>query len=103
MDIIPNNLKDLTNSANDDFHEPFDFEENVNPQLNYQCSAQESALIPNNPSVEEINITPGEWNKPNLLLTDENSEAAAFPCLSPTGKYGYTVKWDIKIMSSEVL
>ena len=60
MDIIPNNLKDLTNSANDDFHETFDLEENVNPQLNYQCSAQESALIPNIPSVEEINITPGE-------------------------------------------
>ena len=46
VNIIPDNLKDLTNSATDDFHEPFDLEENVNPQLNYQCSAQESALFP---------------------------------------------------------
>ena len=36
--------------------------------------------------------------KPNSLLTDENSEALAFPYLFPTGKYGYTVKRDIKLI-----
>ena len=60
MNNIPDNLKDLTDSATDDFHEPFDLEENGNPQLNYQCSTQESVLIPNTLSVEEINIAPGE-------------------------------------------
>ena len=60
MNNIPDNLKDLTDSATDDFHEPFDLEENGNLQLNYQCSAQESVLIPNTLSVEEINIAPGE-------------------------------------------
>ena len=39
---IPDNLKDLKDSTTDDFHESFDLEENANPQLNYQCSAQES-------------------------------------------------------------
>ena len=38
---IPDNLKDLTDSTTVDFHEPFDLEENVSIQLNYQCSAQE--------------------------------------------------------------
>ena len=60
---IPDNLKYLADSATDDFHEPFDLEENVNPQLKYQCSAQESVLIPNTLSVEEINIAPGEGKK----------------------------------------
>ena len=36
--------------------------------------------------------------KPNSLLTDENCEALAFPYLFPTGKYGYTVKRDIKLI-----
>ena len=42
MNNIPENLKDLKDSVIDNFHELFDLEENVNPQLNYQCSAQES-------------------------------------------------------------
>ena len=35
MNNIPDNLKDLIDSVTDDFHETFDLEENVNPQLNY--------------------------------------------------------------------
>ena len=85
MNNIPDNLKDLTDSATDDFHEPFDLEGNVNPQLNYQCNAQESVLIPNTPLVEEINIVPGEGK--NIFH------------MFPTGKYGCTVKWDIKLSS----
>ena len=72
-------------------------EENVNPQLNYQSSAQESILISNTSSAEEVNTTTGEGKKPNSSLTDENCKALAFPYLLPTGKYGYTVKWDIKL------
>ena len=49
--------------------------------------------IPNTPSVEEINIVPGEGKKPNSLLTDENC-ALSYPF--PTSSYDYTVKWDIK-------
>ena len=60
MNNIPDSLKDLTTSATDDFHEPFDLEENVNSQLNYLCKAQESVSIPNTPSVEEINIARGK-------------------------------------------
>ena len=65
MKNIPDNLKDLTDSATEDFYEPFDLEENVNPQLNYHCIAQESVLIPNNSSVEEINFASVKGRKPN--------------------------------------
>ena len=67
MSNIPDNLKDLTDLATDNFHEPFDLEENVNPRLNCQCGAQESILIPNIPSVEEINIAPGEGIKTKFI------------------------------------
>lgn len=67
MSNIPDNLKDLTDLATDSFHEPFDLEENVNPRLNWQCGAQESILIPNIPSVEEINIAPGEGIKTKFI------------------------------------
>ena len=97
MNNIPDNLKDLTTSATDDFHEPFDLEENVNSQLNYLCKAQESVSIPNTPSVEEINIARGKEKNPNSLLADNNCEALTFPYLFPTDKYGYTVKRDIEL------
>ena len=60
MNNIANNLKDLTDSATYDFNEPSDLEENFNPQLNYQCRAQESVLITNTQPLEKINIAPDE-------------------------------------------
>ena len=42
MNNIAGNLKYLKDPSTGNFHELFDLEENVNPQINYKCSAQES-------------------------------------------------------------
>ena len=42
MNNIAGNLKYLKDPATGNFHELFDLEENVNPQINYKCSAPES-------------------------------------------------------------
>ena len=45
-------------------------EEVENPQHQYQYNPQESLLIPDIPSLEEISIAPGEGEKPNSLISD---------------------------------
>ena len=63
----------------------------------YQCNPQESMLIPNTPTIEEISIAPAKRKQPHLLLADENCESLAFQYLFPDGKIGYRVERDVKL------
>ena len=71
-------------------------EEDQNPQHQYQYNLQESLLISDIPSLEQISIAPGEGEKPNSLTSEENCKALAFPYLFPTGKFGYNIQRDVK-------
>ena len=46
-------------------------EEDENLQQQYQCNSEESLLIPDIPSLEEISIAPGKGKKRNSLISDE--------------------------------
>ena len=92
MGTLPSDLTDLVDQSEVDCSGPSDtlkLDENLQHQ--YQYNLQESLLIPDIPSLEEISIAPGEGKKPNSLISHENCDALTFPYLFPTGKSGYNI------------
>ena len=51
--------------------------------------------IPNIINDENVNITPGQGEKPVLILSNEFCEKQIY--LLPKGKFGYNASWDIPI------
>ena len=101
MGTLPSDLTDLVDQSEVDCSGPSDtlkLDENLQHQ--YQYNLQESLLIPDIPSLEEISIAPGEEKKPNSLISDENCEALTFLCLFPTGKFGHDTQRDVKLRSA---
>ena len=98
MGTLPSDLTDLVNQSEVDCPGRSDtLEEDENLQHQYQYNLQESLLIPDIPSLEEINIAPGKGKKPNSLIFDENCEALALPYLFPTWEFGYNIQCDAKL------
>ena len=66
-----------------------------NPLDAHRTAANETALMPNTFSSDDIdeeflNVAPGEGKKPVSILSDKFCEEAAHPHLFPTGKFGYS-------------
>ena len=98
MDTLPSDLTDLVDQSKVDSPSPSDtLEDDKNPQHQYQYNSQES-LIPDIPLLEEISIASGKGKKPKSLISDGNCEALAIPYLFPTGKFGYYVERDVKLI-----
>ena len=66
LGTLPSALTDLVDQSKVDCPGPSDtLGEDENPQHQYQYNSQESLLIPDIPSLDEISIAPGERKKPN--------------------------------------
>ena len=98
MRILPSDLTDLVDWSEVDCPGPSDtLEEAEKFQRQYQSNLQESLLIPDIPSLEEISIASGEGKRPNSLISDESCKPLAFPYLFPRGKFGYNIRRDVKL------
>ena len=99
MGTLTSDLTDLVDQSEVDCPGPSDtLEEDETPQHQHQYNLQESLLILDIPSLEEISIASGEGKKPNSLISYENCEALAFPYLFPTWKFAY-IQRDVKLSS----
>ena len=72
---------------------------NEDPLDQYRLNGPETLLIPDKPP-EQISIAPGENQIPTSILTDDHCEELAFPCLFPTGKFGFKVERDVPLSAA---
>ena len=88
LENIPNDLLSL--SENSDDHQEFDkantLEEDENPLDLHRFNSQETMLVPNMTTAEEISIAPVEGKEPTSILNDKYCEKLAFSCLFTKGK-----------------
>ena len=66
-----------------------------NPLDSYLLNSEETILISQVPTSEEISIAPGEGKKPLSIL--QYCEELAFPHIFSIGHFGYTVEREVKL------
>ena len=75
------------------------------PLAKFKTVSDETTVLSEIPSAtdieEEFIITPGEGEKPRMLLGDEFCEELAHPHLFPTEKFGYKPEREIQISPSK--
>ena len=96
MICLPTSLTNLAEDKNTDTSDPIDsLGEHQNPLYKFQCNSQESLLISNATTSEEICIAPGEGKNP--LVADDNCKLLASPYLFPKREFGCDIQGDIKL------
>lgn len=99
MEFLPWELLDF--SDNGDAHDIENSNESLekanNPLHSYNFTSQETMFISHIVvTSEEVSIAPGKRAEPVWIFSDNYCEELAFPCLVPTGKFGYKVKKELK-------
>ena len=89
----PDAATDFTDNMSNNFSE----EEDENPLDRFRFNSQETLLISNITSPEEVSIAPGEGKQPSSILSDKFCEEVAFLYLFPNGKFGFNVNQDVKL------
>ena len=89
LDNIPSNLLSLSaENENDKALEKSDcLEEDQNPLDIHRFTSQETIMISNSPTSEELSIAPGEGKQQRSILNDNFYEELAFPHLFPNGRF----------------
>ena len=93
LDNIPSDLLSLSaENENDKTVERSDcLEEDQNPLDLHRFNSQETIMISNSPTSEELSIAPGEGKLQRSILNDNFCVELAFPYLFSNGKFGYNV------------
>ena len=73
-------------------------EEDQDPLDFHRFNSQETIMISNSPTSEELSIAPGEGEQHRSILNDSFCEELAFPYLFPNGKFGYKIERGIKVL-----
>ena len=98
LDNLPSDLLSLSaENENDKALERSDcLEEDQNPLDFHGFNSQETIMISNSPTSEELKIAPGEGKQQRSILNDNFCEELVFPYLFPKEKFGYEVEKEIK-------
>ena len=91
---IPSDLLSLSaENENDKTLQRSDcLEENQNPLDLHRFNSQETIMISNSPTLEELSIAPGEGKQQRSILNDKFCDELAFLYLFSNGKFGYKVE-----------
>ena len=99
LDNIPSDLLSVSvENKNDKTLERSDcLEEDQNPLYFHRFNSQETIMISNSSTSEELGIAPGEGKQQRSILNDNFCEELAFPYCFPNGRFGYKVEREIKL------
>ena len=98
IDSISDELLDLTEDTDQEIPICTESnEEGENPLDSYLLNSEETMLISQVPTSEEISIAPGEGEKPSLILQDKYCEELAFPYTFSNGQFRYKVGREVKL------
>ena len=98
IDNISDELLDLTEDTDQEIPICIESnEEGENPLDSYLLNSEETMLISQVPTSEEISIAPDEGKKPSSILQDKYCEELAFPHIFSSGQFGYRVEREVKL------
>ena len=102
IEFVPWDLLDFSNNgdARDIENSNESLKKTNNLLHSYNFTSQETMFIPHIVTSEEISIAPGKGKEPVSIFKDNYCEELAFPCLVPTGKFGYKVEKKLKTKPS---
>ena len=82
------------------------FESVDDPRNAHRAAGYETALVPEIPRIYEddnVIMAPDQGKTLVSVLNDDHCEGLAFPCLFPTGKFGYKVKREMPLSTVKCL